>query len=1116
MIKQSSFENNQQYKGSKLNYYQLVITLLFVFSLSFPAFAQNKQISLSVQDATLKTIFSQIEKQSSYRFSYRDADIDNIADVSIQVANGTINGVLDQILQPKNLQYSVSSNKVMITPTQSKKQGKVKVISGTVADDKGEPIIGANVSVKGVAMGTITGVDGDFSIEAAQGAILQISYVGYISKEVSVNNQSVYKIVMVEDTQALDEVVVVGYGTQKKVNLTGAVATVKGDDITKRPVVNAANMLQGLMPGVQVVQSTGQPGSGTNIQIRGMGTFSGAGANPLILIDGVEGDMNKLDPNVIESVSVLKDAASASIYGSRAANGVILVKTKDGGSKNGKISVAYNFNYGIHTPTKMLDLVTNSADYMEAFNTFRVNNNYGIATPQSMYPQEEIEKYRNATDRVKYPNYDWIGNFIQSAPTQMHNISVSGGDKTRYNLSLGYFDEQGTMEAFGYKRYNGQLNVVSDVSKKLKLGGNVAFSKGDRKEEKTGATNYFLCITSQAPTYMPTLADGSGRYSWRAYEYEMCNWNPLLKLNEETAKTEEYNLTAQVWADLEIIDGLHWNVKAATNYSNLQFGSFSAQNMYELLYRDDTVKGYDLVAALDKRNEQTLYTNLQTYLEYSKKIGKHQFGGMFGYSNEDNNYKKLSGYRQGFSSPSTPELGAGSPTGQTNNGTSNAWAMQSLFGRVNYIFDDRYLFEANLRYDGTSRMAASNRWGAFPSFSVGWRISEESFMASTKSWLNSLKVRASWGKLGNQNIGLYPYQAMLKFTGVYPFDNTNLSQGVAQTDLNNYNIRWETTTSTNIGLDVMAFNKLSITLEVYKKLTEDILRKAQVNALVGMGAPTINNGSMQNIGVDLDIKWQDRINGGTFDGLTYGAGVILSSFKNKLVEFGKWEDGGNVMREEGRPWNTFYLLQADGIFQTKEEIAAAPKQFGENTQPGMLRYKDVNNDNVVDNKDRVAMEKGVFPACTYGFNLNAGWKGIDLYAFFQGVAGSKTYVTGWGVQPFQQGTAPTKKQLAEAWTPENNSNTCVMLGDPVSYNHPSTYLLQDNSYFRLKTLQVGYSMPQKWMSKIGLNKIRLYFSGDNLLTFTKYEGLDPERSGNGTYLAYPQNRVISFGCNIIY
>jgi TonB-linked SusC/RagA family outer membrane protein len=1010
---------------------------------------------------------------------------------------------------------AIDAHKDYSQETPEWQQAKIR-ITGTVVDRTGEPVIGANIMEKGVATnGTVTDADGEFALDVSQGATLVVSYIGYVMQEIVAGNRTNLQITLIEDTQALEEVVVVGYGTQKKINLTGSVASISGEAITKRPVINAVSMLQGLLPGVRVVQNNGQPGGNFTMQVHGYGTFSGAGVNPMVLIDGVEGDMASLDPNTIQSVSVLKDAASAAIYGSRAANGVILVTTKDGsGSPDGKLKVAYHYNYGIHSPIEMLDLVTNSVDYMTAWNTRIRNSNYGIDQPARQYPQEEIEKYRNATDRIQYPNFDWVDFIINPAPTQMHNLSVSGGKQTRYNFSLGYFDEKGTMEAFWYKRYNGQLNIVSDVSKRLKVGVSVNLKKGVKGEESSGQENYFLCVLAQPPTFMPTLPDGSGRYSWRAYPFEECNWNPYLMLKERPTTTDDYDVKAQAWSDFEIIDGLHWYLKGATNYRTSQFTAFSGTTFYEQIYRYPHGDGYQHTTGLTKRNNHTLYTNLYSYLDYNKRFGVHQVGAMFGYSNEENNYNEMSAYRREYSSPLTPELNAGAADGQTNSGTSNAWAMQSVFGRLNYSFRDRYLLEADVRYDGTSRLSPEKRWGVFPSFSAAWRISEERFMESTRNWLSNLKIRGSWGQLGNQNIGLYPYQAMLSFTGVYPFDNSTLSQGVAQTGLNNYNIRWETTTTTGLGLDVTLYNRLSLTLDVYRKLTTDILRGAQVNALVGLSAPTINNGSVQNTGYDLDIKYQNRVQSGILEGLTYDIGANFSGFKNKLVKFGTWEDGGSVMREEGRPWNTFYLLQVEGIFQSAEEVANSPKQYGENTQPGMLKFKDVNKDDKIDNNDRVPMEEGVFPDCMYGFTLNGAWKGFDLYGFFQGVAGSKVYVTGWGIQPFQQGSAPTKDQFKNSWTPENHSTKYVMLGDPVSYNHPSTYLLKDNSYFRLKTLQFGYSLPGNIIGKVGLSRLRVYFAGDNLLTFTKYEGLDPERGGNGRYVSYPQSKVISFGCNI--
>lgn len=1081
------------------------------------AYAQSIKIDLSVKNESLKQLIKQIETKTDYTFML-DQTVDQSQKVTVDARQESLDAILRKAFAGKPITYEIIGKQIILKFPSAKQSDQSRKIRGTVKDQNGEPVIGANVSVKGTTVGTITDVDGNFMLEVPEDAVILISYIGYVPQEVKSGNKSVLNLVLKEDSQSLDEVVVVGYGTQKKINLTGSVASISGDEMIKRPVANASAMLQGLMPGVGVVQKNGQPGAGNiDVQIRGMGTFSGAGVNPLILIDGIEGNMNDLEPNTIQSVSVLKDAASASIYGSRAANGVILVTTKDGSNTGGKLTVSYNFNYGIQKPTKMLDVVSNSADYMEAWNTYVRNYNYGVDIPARQYSKEDIEKYRNGTDPVLYPNFNWSDFIINSAPMQSHNINVSGGDKTRYNLSLGYLNQEGTMEAFYYKRYNAALNVVSDVNSRLKLGVNVKLKKGLTGAPIGGSVDYFMNTLAQAPTFGPTLPDGSGRYSKSAYPFEDMRANPYYVLKEKKSKTDDYNAMAQAWFDYKILDGLHWYVKGAIDYTTSTGTSFVSENARYLYFYHSGEPVNVASSELNKSKEETFYKNLHTYLNYDKRLGVHSIGAMFGYNAEDNNYNTLSGRRRGYVSPFTPELNAGESDGQTNGGYSNAWAMQSLFGRLTYGFMDKYLLEFNMRYDGTSRLAPETRWGFFPSFSAAWRITEEKFMESTKSWLTNLKLRGSWGKLGNQNIGLYPYQALLKLGYTYAFDGENLSQGVAQTALNNYNIKWETTTTTNLGLDVSFFDKLSLTLDVYKKKTSDILRKAQVNSLVGLDAPTINNGAMQNTGYDLEVRWQDRVESGILKDLNYSVAFVASGFKNKLVQFGAWEDDSYVMREEGRPWNTFYLLQVDGIFQTEEEVANSPKQFGENTKPGMLKFKDVNGDHVINNDDRVPIEEGVFPKCTYSFNLNAEYKGFDMYAFFQGVAGSKTYISGWafGLQPFQNGCTPTKKQMEEAWTPENRSNTMPMIGDPVSFNHPSTYTLFNNSYLRLKTFQIGYSLPKNLINKVGLNRFRVYFSGDNLLTFTKYEGMDPEKAvGEGVYIQYPQNKVISFGCNV--
>ncbi|MCY1719390.1 TonB-dependent receptor [Prolixibacteraceae bacterium Z1-6] len=1093
----------------------LVIIFIVFQSIAGNTLAQGK-ISVDYRNVTIEKVLLELENQFEIGFMYNKDLVDVTRKVDIDMQDASIDEILNELFPDEDVTFHRINNQIVISPkfTVAPQQ---KSVSGNVTDEAGQPLPGVTVIIKGTTNGTVTNMDGNYTISnIPDGAALVFSFVGMLTQEVEVGTQTSINIAMKTDAIGIEEVVAVGYGTQKKINLTGSVSTVQGETLAKRPVTNTASMLQGVLPGVQVTQANGQPQEGgIDIKIRGQGTFSGAGSSPLVLIDGVPGSLSSINPKSIESISVLKDAASASIYGSRAANGVILVTTKSG--KKGKLTVEYDFNYGVNTPTKLVDLVTYSPDYMRAWNTDIINKNYGTPITAKMYPESEIAKYENPSD--EYPSFDWQDYMINASPTIMHNLSVSGGsDKTRYNLSVGYSDQQGTMEAFRYRRYDAQLNIVSEVSEKLKVGGNILLKKGFTNSERTGQSNYYLTVLAQAPTRLPITTDGL-HYSWRAYEFEFNNWNPYLKLKEEFRTDENYTTSAQLWSDYEIVEGLHWNIKGAARYGYNKVMEYIPNNLTERLYRDSSVKGYALSSWMRKTHSDELYTNVYSTLNYDKSIENHNFGALAGYSQEEYNYEYLQGYRKGFASPYTPEINAAATDGQYTKGSSNAWALKSLFGRLTYNYKSKYLFEGNVRYDGTSRLPSESRWGVFPSFSAAWRLSEEAFMESTKGWLSNVKIRGSWGKLGNQNIGLYPYQAMLSFTGAYSFDNTSLTQGVAQTSLNNRNIMWETTTTTDVGLDLTLFNKLSMSIDVYKKYTKDILRSAQTTGVVGLSAPTINDGEMQNVGFDLDLTYRDQIKSGALTGMNFYAQVILSSYKNKLMKYGAVQDGGWYLREEGRPWNTFYLLQVEGIFQSAEEVANSPSQYGANTQPGMLKFKDVSGpdgvpDNKIDNYDRVPMEKGVFPSATYAFNLGADWKGFDIYALFQGVAGQKTFVSGWGFEPFVQGSPPTKKILEEAWTPENHSTTTVMIGDPISYGRNSTYRLKDNSYLRLKALQLGYTLPSRWIEELGIDNVRIYFSGDNLLTFTKYEGLDPEREGSGRFLAYPQNKVVSFGFNI--
>jgi TonB-linked SusC/RagA family outer membrane protein len=1005
----------------------------------------------------------------------------------------------------------------------SKIHAQELTIKGQVSDAKG-PLPGVTVKVQNSSSGVNTDIEGRYTLKAPGNATLLFTFIGYKPQTIGVNNRTTIDVILETDSKSLDEVVVVGYGTQKKVNLTGAVSTVSGEDLVKRPVVSPAAMLQGTMPGVQVTQSTGEPGNeGVSIRIRGNGTFSGAGSDPLVLVDGVPGNLNDLNPTNIDNISVLKDAASAAIYGSRAANGVILVTTKQG--KSGKMTVQYDGNVGIYKPTKLFKLVTNSAQYMELYNEARINT--GLTDPNSLYPQDQIDLYRNSTDRIHYPNTDWLSLIFKTAPTQNYNLTFSGGnEKTTYNVSLGYVDQNGIMRGFNYKKYNARINLTSKVNDHIKFGTNVLLKSGSIESTPFGSEDMFLSAMSQAPTYGPYLTDGSGNLTYKAYDLEYNNKNPFGVLNNKiTHNTNDYAVNAQGWFEVQFNKDFSWYTKGAVNASFDKYHDFRSQVPEYNFKTNQLATSLDLGSGLTVQDQQTIYSNLYSYLNYNHSFGSHSIKAQAGYSIEQSKYQYLQGYRKEFSDPSLRELNAGSPSIQTANGTGNQWALMSYFGRLDYNFKERYLLEGNVRYDGSSKFDTNNRWGVFPSFSAGWRVTEEPFVKQLNiAWLNNFKLRGSWGKLGNQNIVIngygsnYPYQALLDLTGNYSFDNSSLSTGVAQRALNNPIIQWETTTMTDVGLDLTLFRNFNLTADWYKKRTSDILRQSQVTAIVGLSAPVINDGVVDNTGVELGLSYGNTIIDGALSGFNYNIGVNVDHNTNKLVKFGQQEIGNYTINQNGQPWNSFYMLQVDGIFQTAAEVQSSPKQYNDNTLPGDLKYKDVNGDGKIDDNDRTIVS-GVFPKLNYSFNLSASFKGFDLSAMLQGVYGVKYFVNNWGTIPFVQGSPPTTDWL-NRWTPEHPSTTMPRIywgwNAPQKITRASTYFLQDGSYLRLKNLVFGYTIPVKVTQKIGISRLRLYFSGDNLLTFTKYRGLDPERYSSGDLLQYPQNKIYSFGVNVTF
>ncbi len=971
---------------------------------------------------------------------------------------------------------------------------------------------GVSILIEGATnKGTTTDTDGNFKLNVSPTATLVFSYIGYVTQRIQINGRSQLTVRLAAAESNLEEVVIVGYGTQRKINLTGSVATVAGPELTKRPSPNIQNLLQGRVPGLDVVQGTGQPGrDNASLSIRGLGSF-GASSAPLVLVDGVIGSINNLSPEDIAEVSVLKDAASAAIYGARAANGVILVTTKKG--KSGQSTLEYGMNYSSSEATRLPDLIYNSAQYMELRNQAHIR----VGQP-AFYTQAQIDAYRNAADRVKYPNFNWLDYAFRKAPIVNHHLGFSGGtDKSTFNISLNFLDQKGILARNDYKRYNALLDYTSQVNKRVLVGTNVNFSYQNIVEPWLTNDNLVLLVYRSAPTSGPYLPDGTGRLATSAYRGEAAGQRGYQSVIDNGGQyTKNYNVNAQAYANVNVAKGLLWQLKGAFTYFNQDYRNhqFAIPSYYyqpnaqgEYPYADDSSPGFQ---GVNQQFSQSLTRTFYSTLQYDTKLGRdHRLNALAGYEQQNNTSPSLSGARRNFPNTTLIELNAGAAQGQSTGGNTTEWALQSVFGRLNYTYLDRYLLEVNARYDGTSRVGLANRWGLFSAFSAGWRISEETFLKNKATWLTNLKLRASVGTLGNQEIGNYPYQDILSLTA-YPF-GAALDQGAILTRLTDPNLRWEQTRITDVGVDLDVFGgKLGFTADWYHKETSGILAQRQdVPASVGLNAPITNAGAMVNKGWEFEIRHQNRL--GNF---TYGASGLLSAYRNQVTRVLAPIRG---VFEVGLPYNSLYIHEWAGIFQNQAEIDGWARQPNSGRlRPGDLKIKDQNGDGTVGPDDRISINP--FPKYTYSFNLNMGWKGLSLTAFFQGVEGRNLYVTGWGVEPFRQGSPPPAKYV-NAWTPDNPSNTlpAVYLADanyPGVNGYPSTFFLQDASYLRLKNIYLSYKVPQQILDRIHAKGLTFYVSGDNLLTFTKYEGADPERAGGGSFSQFPQLRTLTGGLTI--
>jgi len=911
-------------------------------------------------------------------------------------------------------------------------QAKGHTVTGSVKSESGEALIGVSVRVKGTSRGSITDVDGNFSImNVSSNETLEISYVGYATMNVKAGNAPL-NITLKENSQNLNEVVVVGYGTQKKVNLTGAISTTSGATLQKYTSPNSASALQGQLPGLQITQGSGQPGAeSVNMQVRGFGSF-GSSNTPLIVVDGIPtGTMPSVDN--IESVTVLKDASSAAIYGSRAASGVILITTKRG--QSGRANIDYNFNIAFNESTKIPDLITNAADYMTLYN--QANDHSGITGRN--YSQADIDKYRNNVGNPMYPNTDWMSLLFRTAISQTHSLTVSGGsDRTTYSFNFNYVDQPGVQVGYSFNRFTSQSNIETQINKKIKAGLNIAVNYGHRVSpgsEDSGQNSLFQQFMSQAPTFSPYLADGSGRYTENAFptsEYNL-KTNPMLTLDLSKKTYNSFYTQVNPYLQVQLTDWLSWDINGSFTYSfskNKQFG-FNANTYNFVTNVMSTNRSATTSKGLSVTDANSISPLLFSTLKFNKTFGDHSIGAMIGTQIEYSKSESLGAGRQLYTTADTQEINAGGSSSISNSGTASENSLLSYFGRINYNYKDKYLLEFNMRADASSRFAKDSRWGYFPSVSLGWRPFKETFIPKI-SWMDDLKLRASYGSLGNLGNSLYPYQSVMSTNGFYSYDGSTISSGMAVNGLVNKSISWEVTKVFDLGFDVTLLdNKFFLTFDYFNKKTTGILRKQQMIFESGYSSssPYINSGAMQNTGFELSAEYRGKI-----DKVNFGVKWNIQTFKNKVTKFGNPEITSNgeaipSIIEEGKPYGSFYLYDWDGIFQTQAEADAS----GQTNKPkaGDIRIKDHDGKAGISSEDKILVD-GKFPKYSTGLTLSANWKGLDVTAFFYGTFGQKIFVYGSGYEPFFLQSIPTKEWL-NAWTPENKSNTMPAVYDAQHY-----------------------------------------------------------------------------------
>ncbi len=1101
----------------------LCIILLSIFTtIASETYSQSKKLSLDLKNETVENVLGNIESQSDFYFLY-SAELVNVnRKVNINVKESTIEQILEQLFADTDINYSIKGRQIVLSTEVISGSGQQnRSVEGKVTDSSGAPLPGVSVVIKGTTTGVITDMDGKYSLaKVPENATLQFSFVGMKTQEFLVGNKTSINIVLVEETIGLDEVVAVGYGTQKKVNLTGSVASVDMAKISEvRPITNVSSGLAGLVPGLYVKSGNNVPGSDASLLIRGQGTLGTlANSSPLVIVDGVESSFNSITPQDIATISVLKDAASSSIYGSRAANGVILITTKRG--EKGKIKFNYDGYVSGQSVAHKTHFVSSNADYMEMQN--EALRNSGTAT---MFSDANIKNWRehDGENSLEWPSTDWANAVFRTSWTTNHNLSISGGtDSMNSFLSFNYQDTPGIIENTGYKKYAVRANNEMSVTNWLKVGINLNAAFINKQAGISNVSSFFESTSNCVPSIVIKGPDGKWGGTNNSEENLGGCLSPLSYLYRYTGEDKTSNFNSKFSVLLTPVKNLTVNASYHYNFSDQKTVSIP-NNLVGWNFQTNqiTINMANTPSVTDKDTRQ-LRNFMDVVASYENKVlNKLYYKIMAGASQEQYKTEWFSGMRNNLIDVGLDQLNACTGSAEAY-GSLSDWSMQSYFGRLNLSWADKYLFEFNYRRDGSSRFADSNRWGGFPSLSAGWNISEEPFMASVKqSWLDNLKIRASWGSLGNNSVG--NYATVSTMSGSQYVLNGKPVDGFIG-NLVNGNLKWESTFVNNVALDFTIKNKLSGSIDYYNKLTKNILAQLPIpleNGLVS--APYQNSARVRNSGIEINLGWQDHIkNVGYFvkGNFTYN--------KNNVVRFkgGERSIDGTTMIQEGYGINTQFVRKVDRIVQTDEDVALVQDIIkkapaGKNPFPngvpvkGDLLYKDMNDDGLINDDDRVPVGHGANPRFMYGLSFGANWNGFDFSCQMDGISGINAYYNNDFYTVTLRVPQIINKKIADGrwYDGRTDAKFPRLTNKSVTKNVlNSDFWVMNNSFLKIRNIQFGYTIPSRYTQRAGISRLRIYSTLENFFTITNYPGLDPEVTG----MNYPQMKQAVFGINLSF